>query len=207
MPIVEIAAVADPAEPSSWPDTPSARRAARDAIRSLELRLRAEPSATLVLETWCVLHGLAPAGTHIVADRLTGFDKPATAEVRALLRVDRDAAVRYRRVRLRCGTLVLSQADNWYVPGRLTAAMNAVLDNTDTPFGRVVAPLRFGRRTIASLILWSPSLDAPARTTPLIIPAALLETRALLSMPDGTPISLVVETYSSDILAFPPPAS
>jgi hypothetical protein len=42
-------------------------------------------------------------------------------------------------------------------------------------------------------------------TAALVIPHALLEHRALLTLPDGTPISEVVETYTSDILAFPPP--
>jgi hypothetical protein len=40
----------------------------------------------------------------------------------------------------------------------------------------------------------------------LRIPDAVLEHRAVLTLPDGTPFSEVVETYTGDILAFPPPA-
>ena len=40
---------------------------------------------------------------------------------------------------------------------------------------------------------------------PLAIPDHVLEHRAVLSTPDGEPFSEVVETYTSDVLAFPPP--
>ena len=33
----------------------------------------------------------------------------------------------------------------------------------------------------------------------------MLEHRAVLSTPDGEPFSEVVETYTSEVLAFPPP--
>jgi hypothetical protein len=33
----------------------------------------------------------------------------------------------------------------------------------------------------------------------------VLQHRALLSLPDGTPISEVVETYTGNVLAFTPP--
>ena len=39
----------------------------------------------------------------------------------------------------------------------------------------------------------------------LAIPDHVLEHRAVLSTPDGEPFSEVVETYTSDVLAFPPP--
>ena len=111
---------------------------------------------------------------------------------------------------------MLSQADNWYVPGRLTPDMNAQLDGSDTPFGKVVAPLHFQRHTIAAALLWQPLPDgwdtqrslppAAKRAATLTVPAAVLEHRALLSLPDGTPFREVVETYSGDVLAFPMPA-
>ena len=108
---------------------------------------------------------------------------------------------------------MLSEADNWYVPARLTAEMNRQLDNSDAPFGKVVQELQFKRRTLSSKLLWLPLPDGwemmPAGagngTAALVIPHALLEHRALLTLQDGTPISEVVETYTSDILAFQPP--
>ena len=43
------------------------------------------------------------------------------------------------------------------------------------------------------------------RSGALAIPDHVLEHRAVLSTPDGEPFSEVVETYTSDVLAFPPP--
>jgi hypothetical protein len=40
----------------------------------------------------------------------------------------------------------------------------------------------------------------------LQVPDAVLEHRAVLTLPDGTPFSEVVETYTGDILAFPIPS-
>ena len=46
---------------------------------------------------------------------------------------------------------------------------------------------------------------APDDNGALAIPAHVLEHRAVLSTPDGSPFSEVVETYTSEVLAFPPP--
>ena len=43
------------------------------------------------------------------------------------------------------------------------------------------------------------------RGTTLTIPKAVLEHRAVLTLPNGTPFSEVVETYTSEVLAFPEP--
>ena len=48
----------------------------------------------------------------------------------------------------------------------------------------------------------SPLSDSGGR---LQIPAELLQHRAVLTLPDGTPFSEVVETYTSEILGFPAP--
>jgi hypothetical protein len=40
----------------------------------------------------------------------------------------------------------------------------------------------------------------------LQVPDAALEHRAALTLPDGTPFSVVIETYTGDILAFPLPS-
>ena len=39
----------------------------------------------------------------------------------------------------------------------------------------------------------------------LAVPDHVLEHRAVLSLPDGEPFSEVVETYTGEVLAFPPP--
>ena len=45
----------------------------------------------------------------------------------------------------------------------------------------------------------------PRNSAPLQIPAYVLEHRAVLTLPDGTPFSTVIETYTDDVLAFPEP--
>jgi hypothetical protein len=39
----------------------------------------------------------------------------------------------------------------------------------------------------------------------LQIPAETIQHRAVLALPDGTPFSLVVETYTNEVLSFPRP--
>ena len=39
----------------------------------------------------------------------------------------------------------------------------------------------------------------------LAVPDHVLEHRAVLSLPDGEPFNEVVETYTGEVLAFPPP--
>ncbi|WP_027486524.1 hypothetical protein [Allorhizobium undicola] len=194
-----------------WPDTAIVRLQAQALLQDLNARLLSHDSATLTLDHWCERHDLA-RGEKVVAERMRDIDKPASEDVRAALKVSDGERVNYRRVRLKCGAHVLSEADNWYVPGRLTADMNTALDTTDAAFGRVVQPLHFQRHTISAELLWWPmpeawEMGAPVETgpDPLHIPEEVLQHRALLSLPDATPISLVVETYTRQVLAFPLP--
>jgi hypothetical protein len=198
--------------PKPWPDSFVGRLEALALIESLNAELLAHDSATLTLERWCDDHRLADPA-RIVAERAPDAIKPATAEVRAALNVKPDEPLGYRRVRLKCGDHVLSEADNWYVPSRLTPEMNQVLETTDTPFGKAVAALHFRRHTLAANLLWSPlpkgwemgAAAASEQAGALTIPDRVLEHRAVLSAPDGEPFSEVVETYTGEVLAFPPP--
>jgi chorismate-pyruvate lyase len=199
-----------PAAPTlRWPDSFVARVEALALLQTLNADLLSHDSATATLEHWCELHRLA-SPPRIVAARVTDVEKPASPEQRRELGVTPGDLVRYRRVRLMCGSAVLSEADNWYVPGRLTPEMNRLLDTTDTPFGRVVQALHFQRHTLSSTLLWHPlpegwEMDAsPARhaTGELSVPPKLLEHRAVLTLPDGTPFSEVVETYTDGLLGF-----
>ena len=195
-----------------WPDTPGTRLEALALLETLNADLLSNDSATLTLDRWCEAHKMAnPA--KVVAERVHGDDKAPTDEVRQLLGVGATDPVRYRHVRLHCGDHVLSEADNWYVPARLTSEMNQVLDTSDTAFGRAVQALHFHRRTLSAHLLWSPlppgweMADAlPAASKgPLQVPAQTIQHRAVLSLPDGTPFSMVVETYTNEVLSFPKP--
>ncbi len=195
-----------------WPDTFAVRVEALAVLLTLNAELLSEDSATVTLQRWCEQHKLA-AEPRIVAVPVPGAPKAATDAQRLELRVGPGEPVRYRHVRLRCGALVLSEADNWYVPARLSAEMNHRLETTDTPFGVIVHELRFQRHTLSARLLWRPlpagwEMNAsaePAGTETLRVPAEVLEHRAVLTLPDGTPISEVVETYTGNVLAFPLP--
>jgi hypothetical protein len=205
-------AIASAAEPAPWPDNLVGRLQALALIESLNANLLAHDSATLTIERWCADHRLADPA-RIVAERVSDAAKPASAEVREALDVKPGEPLGYRRVRLKCGDHVLSEADNWYVPARLTPEMNHALETTDTPFGKAVATLHFRRHTLSADLLWHPlpkgwemgDASAPKESGALTIPNHVLEHRALLSTPDGEPFSEVVETYTGEVLAFPPP--
>ncbi len=202
-----------PAPPApAWPDTVVARLAALALLETLNAELLSHDSATLTLEHWCDMHRLA-SPARIVAQRDRAIDKPVSAELRQELGATSTDLIRYRRVKLVCGSRVLSEADNWYVPARLTPEMNNLLDTTDTPFGKAVRALNFQRHTLSSTLLWSAlPADWEMASTPskdgsgvLHIPAYLLQQRALLRTADGVAFSEVVETYTADVLAFAPP--
>jgi chorismate-pyruvate lyase len=195
-----------------WRDDFTSRLAALALLQSLNSDLLSHDSATLTLDRWCASHQLATPAT-IVAERIRSVDKQSTAEQRELLKVSATEPLRYRRVHLKCGERVLSEADNWYVPARLTKEMNQSLENSDIAFGRAVQPLDFQRRTLAAELLWRPlpegwEMNPEWRGQPapaLQIPHEVLQHRAILTLPDGTPFSMVVETYTAEVLGFPEP--
>jgi hypothetical protein len=195
-----------------WPNTYVGRLQALAVMEALNGALLASPSATSTLEHWCADHRMA-ASPRISAQLVRGPDKPATAAQRQELQVGPDEPVRYRRVRLSCGGHVLSQADNWFVPSRLTPEMNRLLDATDTPFGVVVRPLHPVRQTLSAEFLWSPlppdwdrRVGERRRSRPgagaLAIPAELLRHRAILFDDQRRPLAEVAETYAGEVLNY-----
>lgn len=200
--------------PPSWPDSFVTRLSALALMQRLNAEILGSRSATLTLESWCRDHALAD-DPRIAARLIQGADKALTAEQRQRLQVTGEK-VTYRKVELRCGAKILSEAENWYVPGRLTAEMNRLLETTDTSFGRAVQPLEPFRQTFEVRLLWSPLPDGwerEAKTHPpcvttgaLTIPDALFEHRAVLYTREHKPFSEVHEIYQRQILSFPAPA-
>jgi chorismate-pyruvate lyase len=190
-------------------DTYAHRLEALALIETLNADLLASRSATQTLEAWCAAHHMA-AEPKIHARRIADAFKEISQDSRRRLAISNDVPVQYRRVELFCGEHILSQADNWYVPERLTPQMNATLETTDQPFGAVVRDLAPRRQTIAAKRLWQPlpagwDLVPPPADHPneqLAIPELLFEHRAILIKPDGQAFSEVVETYRRDILDF-----
>src|SRR2546423_3733391 len=114
-------------EAAAWPDTYVGRLQALALLQTINAEVLASPSATLTLEAWCRDHHLAKEST-ITAEVVRDIAKPPTAEQRQRLQLSPQDEVKYRKVRLRCGTRILSEADNWYVPRRLTAEMNHLIE-------------------------------------------------------------------------------
>lgn len=154
-------------------------------LARFEATLAAQDSATAALGQWCEARNIAEPA-QIRAIPVVGSDRAATAQIRAVLGVDAAEPLGYRHVRLTCGETVLSDAQNWYVPSRLTADMNRQLETTQTPFGTVVAPLGFRRERGPAQRGAAPG--CPADT--------LLSHSAVLRLPDGRAISTVVECYT-----------
>jgi hypothetical protein len=184
-----------------------ARVEALALLQTLNADLLSHDSATLTLQRWCVDHSLAEP-PRIVARRVRDAVKPIPDDLRERLAVPAAEPIAYRRVQLMCGEHVLSEADNWYAPGRLTAQMNRRLENGDEPFGKVVQGLGFQRRTLSAQMLWSPlpqawEMSAPdSDREPLRIPHAVLRHQAILYTSAQVPFSAVVETYTNQVLHF-----
>ncbi len=155
---------------------------------AFEAALIAGPTATAALQHWCEAHGVA--GT-VRAEVDRDAERAPSAATYLRLQLKPDEHVAYRRVKLGCGGHVLSEADNWYVPSRLTPAMNEALERGDTPFGAVIAPLAPRRQPISSEPLW-------AKGAP--VPDDILRNRALVLDHEGRPLAEVTETYKRTAL-------
>jgi hypothetical protein len=158
------------------------------ALERLKADLLGNSSATQVLTKWC--GDLRLASPPVIRAERDAAIKPPTPEIVALLAARPDETIRYRHVRLMCGTHLLSEADNWYRPSQLMPEMNAALDTTDTPFGTAVRPLGFHRKTLGANT--TADQDIP------------LQVKALLLTQAEVPFSLVVENYSRDLMTDPP---
>jgi len=185
------------------PDGFVRRLEALAVLQTLRAELLGHDSSTAVLQAWCEAHG--PPGLKIVAEHDPKAERPPSEAAKKALGLEPGQQVRYRRVKLACGKTVLSEADNWYLPERLTPEMNHTLDTSDAPFGAVVRPLDFRRRFLSAELLYKPLPDGwekrPPDAQPMgPIPTHVLQDTAVLTTPDGRPFSFVAETYTAAAL-------
>lgn len=166
--------------------------AQRQMLEALESQLLSNPSATEVLESYCERHFGTDHAT-VQAEILKRQDhvKPDTSVLKQL-KVGPGESVSYRSVRLHCGEIALSEADNWYVPERLTPAMNDTLAKTDLPFGKVVKPLKFQRKTLKTR--WNQG-ESEGSSSPWVF-----ENQAQLIAVDPFPFSVLRERYLRSLL-------
>ena len=104
-------------------------------IWALNTRLIAGATATETLLAWCEEHGLSE-GPITVEIRQRFAPALVPDAVLPALELDPGETIHYRQVRLMRGSLPLAAAENWFVPQRLTAAMNEALLRTNVPFGQ-----------------------------------------------------------------------
>lgn len=155
------------------------------ALSRFEAALAAQDSATAALTGWCGANRIA-SPARITAQPVIGENRAEPPGLRGALAVGAGEPLAYRHVRLSCGSAVLSEAHNWYVPARLTPAMNAALAGGNTPFGTVAAPLRFTRER----------LEARRGALPGCPADTVLSHRAMLRLPDGQPLAVLLECYT-----------
>jgi chorismate-pyruvate lyase len=152
-----------------------------DPVAALDAELKAASSATAVLQKRC------PEPIRAVLD--PAASKTDTPDIRVRLGVSMVERVFYREVRLMCGDRVFSRAGNWYLPGRLTPAMNRQLMMTDTPFGVVIRDYAPTRRTFQA---------------ERIETGGVLRHHALVIGAQNRTLAMVVETYTAEAAAAPP---
>ncbi len=166
------------------------------SLDDFEAELLSHDSATQALTNWCERRGIADVAA-IRAVPVAAGHAAGEAAIRTELAAADDAPLGYRHVRLVCGDTVLSEAHNWFVPERLTPAMNRTLETTDTPFGVVAGALGFTRTRLDSARAPFPPQGA-LRQCPV---DTVLSRRALLRLPVGRPLALLVECYTAANLA------
>jgi len=163
----------------------------REAMQALNRLLLQTDNVTLALEAWC--GGAITVRALPVPDPAPRPD----AALRTRLEAAADEPLVYRLVELVCDGAVVACADNWYVPGRLPAEVQARLAAGGLGFGRAVLPLNPARRTLSVTPLWSPppALEALAPAIPLFRHQAHVIDGA------GRVLSEVNETCLSDALS------
>lgn len=165
----------------------------RQRVEELAAALRVTTSVTWTLEKWCEKQGLVTPPAHIQACVESVPQLPVPEAFQGAFPAGE--RLRHRRVDLTCQGLSLCHADNWYAPSRLSPKMNARLEKTREPFGRVVRQAGIHRRTLDCRVLWTEEAPPPSSAhTPVI------SVLAFVCRKDGVALSLVQEICTAALL-------
>jgi len=172
-------------------------------VRELSDHLLHASTATEALHAWCAARGLSAGPITAVKQHL---DRPRYADDDVLdeLRPARHERIAYRCVQLVRGLVVLSEADNWFIPERLPPEVRSALEATDMPFGAAIARLRPSRRTY---FVRYPELSTASEAGTSGCPAGLLpsmpilEHKAVVLDRNRQPLSVVSERYCAALLS------
>ncbi len=174
-------------------------------IQELSRRLCKTPTATATLFGWCEEHRLSSGPvTALCRHRChpTATARDVIAELNPLPR----ESIAYRSVQLVRGGLPLVDAENWFIPHRLTPGMREALEATDVPFGEVIAPLNPTRRTLS---VRTRDLPGGSPLSHLLerqraerqYPDAILSIDAIVISGSGLPLAYVRENFRPELIA------
>jgi chorismate-pyruvate lyase len=104
-------------------------------------------TATDAVTAWCRRH--LPGSGDALSVAVLHDREAAVEDYDGALSLAPGETLHCRRVLLKWGSLVISEAENWYVPQRLPAAMLEEIRRGRRPFGAVVAALAPRRTLIA----------------------------------------------------------
>jgi uncharacterized protein YjiS (DUF1127 family) len=181
---------------------PASPAKAAALVRELSDHLLHASTATEALHAWCAAHGLS-AGPITAVKQDPDRHRYADDDVLDELRPARHERIAYRCVRLVRGLVVLSEADNWFIPERLPMAVRIALEATDLPFGAAIARLRPSRRTY---FVRFPELRTASKAGtggyPACLPPSMpiLEHKAVVLDQNRQPLSVVSERYCAALL-------
>lgn len=169
-----------------------------DYFFELMQRIASADSMTECLRDWCDAFAIG-SGTLRVVHATASGTIPANLHTRAALNLQPGETIRHRRIKLVYGDTELLEADNWYVPERLTEMANTLLEDTDTPFGIAISQHSQTRQTLS---VETP--DQPHTSREALIPSAawdapLMIVRAAVSL-EARRVALVEERLSPSLL-------
>jgi uncharacterized protein YjiS (DUF1127 family) len=169
-------------------------------VRELSDHLLHASTATQALHAWCAARGLS-AGPITAVKQDPDQRRYPDDDMLDELRPKRHERIAYRCVRLVRGPVVLSKADNWFIPERLPPDVREALEATDVPFGAAIAPLQPSRRTYFvrfAELRTAAQAGAGAAGLPPSLP--ILEHKAVVLDRNRQPLSVVSERYCAALL-------
>jgi hypothetical protein len=95
-------------------------------------------TATQALQHWCETRLQGPPASIEARLLISGVAPPSAAPA---LAAGTHETLRHRRVQLTWNGIILSDADNWYLPARLPPLMRAAVHSGGVPFGALIRPL------------------------------------------------------------------
>ena len=170
-------------------------------VRELSASLLRASTAREALFFWCEAHGISSGPITVVRREPKELNDPDD-DMLEELRPRRDECIAHRSVRLMRGRILLSEADDWFIPDRLPTDIGGVLEATNAPFGAAVARLWPSRRTyFVSFAEWMTDDTGNAgRLASLSSSMTILEHKTVVADRNRRPLSVTSERYCLSLM-------